>query len=117
MVSNTFKRKCIHLFSLGLSERRISELKNAKYLDVCEALDERLSIFREEIRGTNQVNVMTAVEVYRKCHFKCQRCLAHNNLTIDHIIPKSKGGSNRIENLQVLCFQCNVAKGDNIQSI
>ncbi|MGV8131884.1 MAG: HNH endonuclease [Candidatus Pacearchaeota archaeon] len=35
-------------------------------------------------------------------------------MTIDHIIPKSKGGSNDMENLQPMCSNCNEKKGDRI---
>jgi hypothetical protein len=34
--------------------------------------------------------------------------------TIDHIIPKSKGGTNQSINTQILCEKCNTKKGNRI---
>lgn len=43
---------------------------------------------------------------------KCQLCGTMEKITIDHIIPLSKGGTNDISNLQPLCIHCNTSKGN-----
>lgn len=43
----------------------------------------------------------------------CRFCGSSENLTIDHVIPKSIGGTNDLRNLQLLCADCNAAKGSN----
>lgn len=35
--------------------------------------------------------------------------------TVNHIVPKSKGGPDTDENLQLLCGNCNSVKGDRTQ--
>lgn len=45
---------------------------------------------------------------------RCLKCGTDKNLTIDHIVPLSKGGKKNISNLQTLCESCNVSKSDNI---
>jgi 5-methylcytosine-specific restriction endonuclease McrA len=44
----------------------------------------------------------------------CSSSLKYNEATIDHITPKSKGGSNAMENLCIACQPCNSKKADNI---
>lgn len=47
----------------------------------------------------------------RKC-FACGQTLAADEITIDHIVARSRGGAGDQVNLQVLCKECNRAKDD-----
>tara|TARA_B100000497_G_C7634512_1_gene381386 strand:- start:435 stop:968 length:534 start_codon:yes stop_codon:yes gene_type:complete len=42
----------------------------------------------------------------------CQYCGSKSNLTVDHIIPKFKNGTDTWENLIVACSPCNARKGN-----
>jgi hypothetical protein len=44
----------------------------------------------------------------------CLKCGSESKLTIDHVVPISKGGSNDFNNLQILCEKCNSLKGSKI---
>lgn len=41
---------------------------------------------------------------------KCKYCRVKENLTYDHKIPLSKGGTSELKNIQVLCGDCNKSK-------
>ena len=45
---------------------------------------------------------------------QCQYCANHfsdDKLTMDHVMPKSRGGNNTWENLVAACMKCNQKKG------
>ena len=49
----------------------------------------------------------------------CNGCRIHfpfRNLTVDHVVPRAKGGSDHRENLQLLCGACNSLKGTGTQA-
>ncbi len=56
----------------------------------------------------------TRSEVWRRDMGMCSKCGAKENLQFDHIIPVSKGGSNGVSNLQLLCQGCNASKSNKI---
>lgn len=43
---------------------------------------------------------------------RCAACKRKCALTVDHIVPLSKGGSNWPRNIQLLCLSCNAGKHD-----
>ena len=70
----------------------------------------------KEINRRRNIKDTTRYSVLERAGFKCQCCgikpLKNNDviLHIDHIIPYSLGGSDNIDNLQVLCNKCNISK-------
>ena len=46
----------------------------------------------------------------------CEVEFLERNLTVDHKLPRSKGGQDFIDNLQLLCGACNSVKGDRPMS-
>jgi len=71
----------------------------------------------EIIKHTTKRNISgrLKVQVLMRDGNKCKLCgltLTAENIHFDHIKPWSKGGETVLENLQVLCAEHNLAKGD-----
>ena len=57
--------------------------------------------------------------LYGKQSGQCGGCIVmfhKRNLTIDHIVPKAKGGTDHLKNLWLLCGACNSSKGTKSQA-
>lgn len=66
--------------------------------------------------ATRRIQISKSINrlVFKRDKNRCVICGSTHNLTIDHVIPLSKGGSNNETNLMTLCSPCNRAKGNEI---
>jgi 5-methylcytosine-specific restriction endonuclease McrA len=56
--------------------------------------------------------LLNRANLFRRDRGQCQYCGSVKQLTIDHVIPRSKGGKTSWTNLVTACNRCNVLKGD-----
>lgn len=54
--------------------------------------------------------------IKEKWNYQCAYCGSEDNLTLDHITPRSKGGSDRVTNILCACKKCNTSKGHQMWS-
>lgn len=54
--------------------------------------------------------------IKEKWDYQCAYCKSDENLTLDHITPRSKGGSDRLANVLCACKKCNNSKGHQMWS-
>ena len=74
----------------------------------------KLSYFVRVPRGDRR-RVSRRAVLARDDH-RCQYCGSRSHLTIDHVIPRSRGGASNWENMVASCAPCNARKGDRLPS-
>lgn len=74
--------------------------------------------YAKGVRTRRPVPLRVRHQVLERDKFRCQDCGASPAtgavLEVDHTIPVSKGGTNELSNLRVLCADCNRGKSDRI---
>jgi len=65
---------------------------------------------KQSIRNNQRVRK----DVLDKYNHQCNQCSSKKSLEVDHIIPIKSGGSDDMDNLQILCKSCNSSKGAKI---
>lgn len=70
------------------------------------------------VRLNNYVNVpyrgveLSRVNIFKRDNYTCQYCGKDKDLSIDHVLPRSRGGGSTWKNLITACKTCNARKGD-----
>lgn len=109
----TFKKVCKYL-----SKNKVEVISH--WDEYIESIDNKIkypSIIRLHInvkRNYSKVFFNRRAIVKRDrnhCQY-CNKKLCSSQVTIDHILPKSKGGANSFTNCVVCCHDCNSVKGD-----
>lgn len=87
------------------------KLKGYKIYDIEneEIIEEIVKVKRKKFSSKERA------KIYNKNKGKCAICgrfVSYDDFTIDHIIPLSRGGENKLTNLQCTCYVCNQIKHD-----
>ena len=98
----------------------LSEKDKQELIDICDEAIQNFVLNREGSygrRNTFKRNIKSSdyIEVLRRAKGKCQLCgisKDERSLEVDHVTPKSKGGSDDISNLGALCWLCNSKKSN-----
>ena len=67
------------------------------------------------VRRRQEASGMKRMRIYMRDKFRCQYCgekKAASDLTLDHILPRSRGGDNSPVNIVTACVACNNRKGN-----
>ncbi len=56
----------------------------------------------------------TRFNVFLRDKFQCQYCGAHDDLTFDHLVPRSRGGRTTWDNVVTACAACNLQKANRL---
>ncbi|MDW7997654.1 MAG: HNH endonuclease [Bacteroidota bacterium] len=100
---------------LVLAKAEIVESRNGLTLRSVSAVYPLPSVIRltAYVRVPYKHVELTRRNIMRRDSFQCQYCGTMDVLlTIDHIIPRSRGGTDSWENLVCACIRCNNLKGD-----
>ena len=115
--------KPLSLYSVGIYEKRFGSFYNAleqfvQYINKEETdykpiLKIQPTNHKTRRNPSNRLKIQVLMRDGNRCRLcgiECNDGL--HNIHFDHIIPWSKGGETTLDNLQVLCSDCNLAKGD-----
>lgn len=108
-----------HMRALGRAYRRVNSEYFRRYSREWSRRNPEKRAARDNLRRAIKKGIrgsFTAQEwadLKKKYNYTCLRCGKQEpdiKLTVDHVVPVSRRGSNTIDNIQPLCGRCNTAK-------
>ena len=99
----------------------LSETEKNELINLCNAKIENFiksrgkKTFQHRSRSSGKISGSIRWQVLERAKTRCETCGVSNHikaLEVDHIIPKSLGGTDEISNFQALCYTCNPMKGN-----
>jgi len=94
--------------------KRLKETDPVKYKAQIFLGHERRRLRHYSNGESTYINPILLKDIYSLYNHTCLKCGATEKITLDHIVPVSKGGLTTFDNLQVLCASCNSSKSDKI---
>ncbi|MEO0750732.1 MAG: HNH endonuclease [Pseudomonadota bacterium] len=67
-------------------------------------------VLKDYVKPQKRV-AFTRFNLFLRDEFQCQYCGSRENLTFDHVVPRSRGGITSWENVVAACSRCNLKKG------
>jgi 5-methylcytosine-specific restriction endonuclease McrA len=55
------------------------------------------------------------MHVWRRDHGRCVRCGGHERVWFEYIVPVRAGGSNKEQNIRLMCGRCSHGEGASVQ--
>lgn len=110
----------LHFYIVGKSSRSTSRFKLNEGEILGAYIEQALNKFHRRLDLSQTANKTRSIprdvkqSVWLRDRGQCMECRATEYLEFDHIIPFSKGGSNSVNNIQLLCRRCNLTKSDRI---
>ena len=126
-LKHTATHRTCYLCRRILPAQEFTKRSNGTYFSACRECNKNVFSHRRRARLAGAEGSFTTEEWEKLLnqYDHCPGCLRpwdeipilpgkNSPITRDHIIPIAKGGGNRIENIQPLCYSCNSKKGDRL---
>ena len=72
---------------------------------------DRAYVFNLQTTSSSEAKRLWRRDIKEKWDYKCAYCGDNNNLTMDHVLARSKGGTDFTKNVVCCCHSCNQDKG------